>query len=289
MDVAEAIRKGGERRRFSPRTIETYQECLEIFFRQNPKPVNEITKKDVREFLENLIENDRAGGTIHVYLNAIKFYFEEILGRNFRLDIKYCKRPTVLPEVLTKEETTQVIGVIKNSKHKLMISLLYGAGLRVSELLNLKVKEINFENKYGFIRHGKGNKDRIFILPDSILLQLRELIKFGNLSVEDFMFLTNRRERYSPRSIAEIIKQSCQIVGIKRRIHPHTMRHSFATHLIQNGNSVNEVQSLLGHKSPETTMIYVHLASPKMLNIKSPLDSLDYAKEKSSSKEGSSY
>lgn len=274
MNFSEAIKKECERRRFSPRTIEAYQTCIEMFFRQTDKTPNQITKKDVREFLDKLMERGKSGGTIHVYLNALKFYFEECLGRNFRLNIKYCKRPLALPEVLTKEEITLVIGAIRNPKHRLMISLLYGAGLRVSELLNLKVKEISFENKYGFIRHGKGNKDRIFILPDSILSQLQELIKFENLSAEDCLFLTNRREIYSPRSVAEIIKQACKNTGIKRRIHPHTMRHSFATHLIQNGNSVNEVQSLLGHKSPETTMIYVHLASPKMLNIKSPLDSL---------------
>jgi site-specific recombinase XerD len=281
MDFAEAIKKECERRKFSPRTIETYQECLAIFFRQNPKPVNEVTKKDVREFLEKLMEDGKAGGTIHVYLNALKFYFEEILGRNFRLNIKYSKRPEKLPEVLTQEEVVKVLDSIKNPKHKLMISLLYGAGLRVSELLNLKVNEINFENKYGFVRHGKGNKDRIFILPEKILFSLKELISVENLSNENYLFLTNRAERYSPRTISEIIKTACKINGIKRKIHPHTMRHSFATHLIQNGNSVNEVQALLGHKSPETTMIYVHLASPKMLNIKSPLDSLGYGEKES--------
>jgi site-specific recombinase XerD len=274
MNVSDAIQKECERRKFSPRTVEAYQNCLNMFFKQTDKTPNKITKKDVREFLDKLMNEGKAGGTIHVYLNALKFYFEEVLGRNFRLDIKYSKRPERLPEVLTQQEAMKILNSIKNQKHKLMISLLYGAGLRVSELLNLKVKEINFENKYGFVRQGKGSKDRIFILPESILSQLQELIKFENLSAEDFLFLTNRREKYSARTIAEIIKQSCAINEIKRKIHPHTMRHSFATHLIQNGNSVNEVQSLLGHKSPETTMIYVHLASPKMLNVKSPLDNL---------------
>jgi integrase/recombinase XerD len=274
MNFIEAIKKEGGRRRFSSRTIEAYQTCVEMFFRQTDKAPNQITKKDIREFLDKLMESGKAGSTIHVYLNAIKFYFEEVLGRNFRLDIKYCKRPERLPEVLTREEVSNILDSIKNSKHKLMISLLYGAGLRVSELLNLKVEDVNFKNKYGFVRHGKGNKDRIFILPEKILFQLKELVFVENLSVKDFLFITNRRERYSPRTIAEIIKKSCEINGINRKIHPHTMRHSFATHLIQNGNSVNEVQSLLGHKSPETTMVYVHLAQPNMIKIKSPLDKL---------------
>ncbi len=280
INVEYSVRRELERRKMSPRTIETYSNCIRKFLEFTNKTIDQINKKDALDFLNYLQEKNYAGSSLNVYHMAIRFLMEDILRKNIRLNIKYSKRPLKLPEVLTKEETVQVIEAIRNPKHKLMISLLYGAGLRVSELLDLKVKEINFENKYGFIRHGKGNKDRVFILPDSILLQLHELVRFENLSDEDCLFLTNRREIYSPRSIAEIIKQSCKSVGIKRRIHPHTMRHSFATHLIQNGNSVNEVQSLLGHKSPETTMVYVHLASPKMLNIKSPLDSLGYAKEK---------
>jgi site-specific recombinase XerD len=109
-------------------------------------------------------------------------------------------------------------------------------------------------------------------LPSKIENNLRDLIKNEKLANDDFLFISNRRERYSSRTIAEIVKHACAAVGIKRKIHPHTLRHSFATHLIQNGNSVNEVQALLGHKSPETTMIYVHLARPNMINIKSPLD-----------------
>ena len=98
--------------------------------------------------------------------------------------------------------------------------------------------------------------------------------KLEKLSPEDFLFLNNRREHYSVRSIQEIVKKSCLLAGIKKQVHPHTLRHSFATHLIQNGASLNEVQTMLGHKSPETSMIYVHMASPSMINIRSPLDSL---------------
>jgi len=272
MDLDYRIVQEMKRRNFSPRTIETYSDCIKKFLEFTGKDIRYLSKKDVLDFLNYLQERKLAGSSMNVYHMAIRFLMEEILRKNIRLNIKYSKRPERLPEVLTKEETLQIINSIRNQKHKIMISLLYGAGLRVSELLNLRVIDINFENKYGFVRRGKGNKDRIFILPDKISAELQELISFEKLGNEDFLFLTNRKEQYSPRSIAEIIKQSCAINGIKRKIHPHTMRHSFATHLIQNGNSVNEVQSLLGHKSPETTMIYVHLASPKMLNIKSPLD-----------------
>jgi site-specific recombinase XerD len=273
-DIYYSARRELERRRMSPRTVETYLNCIRKFLEFTNKSIDKISKAGALEFLSHLQERKYAGSSLNVYHMSIRFLMEDILRKNIKLNIKYSKRPERLPEVLTKEEVMKILDAIKNTKHKLMISLLYGAGLRVSELLNLKVRDINFENKYGFVRRGKGNKDRIFILPEKIVLNLQELIKFENLSNEGFLFLTNRREQYSPRTIAEIIKSACQINGIKRKIHPHTMRHSFATHLIQNGNSVSEVQSLLGHKSPETTMIYVHLASPKLIGIKSPLDNL---------------
>jgi len=263
----------------SPRTIETYLNCIRKFLDFTDKTVDQIGKKDALDFLNYLQEKKYAGNSLNVYHMAIRFLMEDVLRKNMRLNIKYSKCPQKLPLVLTQEEVGILIEAIPNKKHKLMISLLYGAGLRVSELVNLKVSEINFYNKYGFVRQGKGRKDRIFVLPEKIAFQLKELIDFDQISKEDYLFLTNRRELYSVRSVAEIIKNACENSGIKKRVHPHTLRHSFATHLIENGNSLNEVQTMLGHKSPETTMIYIHLASPKMLNIKSPLDSLTSTKK----------
>jgi site-specific recombinase XerD len=263
-----------KRRNFSSRTIETYLNCISKFLEFSGKDTRYLSKKEVLDFLNYLQNKKYSGSSMNVYHMAIRFLMEDILRKNIRLNIKYSKKAQRLPEVLTQAEVKLLIDSIKNPKHKLMISLLYGAGLRVSELLNLKVREINFENKYGFVRCGKGRKDRIFILPEKISNEMLSLIFSEELSSEDYLFLTNHREKYSPRTIAGIIKNACFIAEIKRGIHPHTLRHSFATHLIQNGNSVNEVQALLGHKSPETTMIYVHLASPKLIGVKSPLDKL---------------
>jgi len=167
-----------------------------------------------------------------------------------------------------------LIGKIRNWKHKLMIEVLYGGGLRVSELLNLRVKDLLIEKGYGFIRQGKGRKDRIFVLSKICIDKIKNLIEMEKLGENDFLFLTNRGEKYSVRSVQEIVNKATLLAEIKKEIHPHTLRHSFATHLIQNGASLNEVQTMLGHKSPETSMIYVHMASPNMINIKSPLDSL---------------
>jgi len=266
------ILKQGNRRRLSPRTIETYQNCLERFFRKYPIEPRKVTKKDVKDFLDGLIAKDKAGGTIHVYLNALKFFFEECLGKKMRLDIKYCKRPKTLPLVLSKAEIKTMIENIKNHKHKIMIALMYSAGLRVSELLNLKVQDFNFKEGYGFVRQGKGMKDRLFVIAEKlrgILLQI-----CAGRKQDDFVFVSNRGKRYDVRSIQEIIKKASKMAGINKKVHPHTLRHSFATHLIENGYSVSDVQALLGHKSPETTMMYLHTASRNMLNIESPFDNL---------------
>jgi site-specific recombinase XerD len=154
-----------------------------------------------------------------------------------------------------------------------MIQFLYSSGLRVSELINLKIKELEIDKKYGFVRSGKGNKDRLFIIANKILFDIIRLIKDENLEEENYLFTSNRKEKYSDSTPRKIIQDSAKKSGINKKIGCHTLRHSFATHLIENDYSLFDVQSLLGHKSPETTQIYVHIASKNLINITSPLDS----------------
>jgi site-specific recombinase XerD len=223
-----------------------------------------------------LSEKGKAGSTLNVYHMAIRFLFTQVLDKKMWVDIKYSKTPESLPEVLSKEEVRKIFENIKNPKHSFMITLMYSAGLRVSELLNLRVCDLNLNEGHGYVRKGKGGKDRLFILSKRLIPVLKRIIDIERLKEEDLIFKSNRNKKYSPRTIQEIIKKACKKAGIKKKIHPHTLRHSFATHLIENGYSVSDVQTLLGHKSPETTMIYLHTASKNMLNIKSPLDSLQY-------------
>ncbi|MEK6885776.1 MAG: tyrosine-type recombinase/integrase [Nanoarchaeota archaeon] len=275
LDVASAIVRECRRRGYSERTVESYTSCVLKFIEFSKKTIDILNKQDALNFLLYLKEERKAAGnTLNVYHMAIRFFLEDILHKNMKLNIKYSKRPEKLPEFLTKEETKMLIGKIVNWKHRLMIEIMYGGGLRLNELLNLKVKDLLIENSYGFIRQGKGRKDRIFVLSKVCVDKIKNLIEMEKLEGDDFLFLTNRRERYSERSVQEIVKRATLLAGIKKEVHPHTLRHTFATHLIQNGASLNEVQTLLGHKSPETSMIYVHMASPNMINIKSPLDSL---------------
>jgi len=274
MEILEKYRNELLRRKYSPRTIETYSHCVQKFLDFTNKDIKKISKKDVYEYLNKL--TNRAGSTINVHLQAIKFLLEEILGkRKMFYDIKISKTPRKLPEVLSKTEVTKLIKAISNQKHKLMIKLMYSAGLRVSELLNLKVEDLNLENNFGWVRKGKGSKDRMFILAKSLKKELHEFLLDNKLDQNDIIFTGRRNLKLSSRTIQEIIKKASKKAKITKKINPHTLRHSFATHLIENGYDVYTVQRLLGHNSPETTMIYLHLAAPNMLKIQSPLDKME--------------
>lgn len=274
MDIPELIRREGLRRGLSPKTIKTYKYCVERFLSKCKKDINKITKKDIKKFMDKLIEKNRAGNTLNVYLNSIKFLMENILGKRLFYNIKYSKIPKRLPTVLTKEEISKLFNVIENPKHKLIIRLMYSAGLRVNELVSLRVKDFEFDKNYGWVRQGKGKKDRLFIIAESLREDLKKFIKENNMDYSDYLFKGNKNRQISTETINAIIKKAAKKAGIKKNIHCHTLRHSFATHLIENGYDVNSVQSLLGHSKTETTMIYVHMASPRMINVKSPLDNL---------------
>ena|SRR3989338_2247969 len=274
MDAIYLMKREMLRRKYSLRTIKSYSYCLNkflLYFKdKNPR---KLTKRDVKDFIDyNLIDKNRAGSTVNLYFNAIKFLMENILNKRLMYNVKYSKVPKTLPVVLTKEEVKRLINSIENSNHKLMIKLMYSAGLRVSELVSLKVKDLEFSKNYGWVRQGKGRKDRLFIIAKSLN---EELQKFTlNKNLEDFVFIGNNRNHISQRTIQEIIRKASKEAKIKKNVHPHTLRHSFATHLIENGYDVASVQSLLGHNSAETTMIYLHTANPKMINVESPLDNL---------------
>ena len=156
----ELIRKEALRQDLSPRTIRTYLVCVEQFFRKYQKNPFFINKKDIQEYLDHLLERGAPGNTINVHLNTLKFFYEQVLHKKLTVNIKYSKTAKRLPEFLTKEELISLISGITNQKHRFMIELMYGTGMRVSELLNLKIKDFSFEQNYGWVRQGKGNKDR---------------------------------------------------------------------------------------------------------------------------------
>jgi site-specific recombinase XerD len=274
MDVIESVKKEGLRRRYSLRTIKTYLVCIRNFLKFCPKEPRKFTKHDIKSYLNKIAEQGKSGSTININLQALKFMMEYVLNkRKYFYNIKYSKVPRRFPVVLEKEEVVRIIDLIENKKHKLMIKMIYSAGLRVSELLNLRVEHLDLINNFGYVRNGKGNKDRLFIIADSLKQELFDYILENKLDKDSFLF-NSYNGRMSPRTVQEILKKAAKKAKISKRVHPHALRHSFATHLIENSYSISDVQSLLGHRSPETTMIYVHMTSPKFLTVRSPWDDL---------------
>ncbi len=272
MDIIYLMKREMLRRKYSPRTIITYTYCLNTFMKYCLKEPRKWGKEDVKEFLYRMAEKNMSGSTLNVYLQAVKFAMEEILNKRFFVNLCYARLPKHLPEVLTKEEIKMLFGAVENKKHLLLLKLMYGAGLRVGEIIKLKVKNLDFEGNYGWVREGKGRKDRLFIIPQCLKEELKGHIMENILSYEAWLFAGIKNTHLSIRTVQEVIRQAQRKAGILKRIHPHTLRHSFATHLIEDGYDVMAVQGLLGHNSARTTMVYVHTAAQKMIAVKSPLD-----------------
>ncbi len=271
VDLDYAVKRELRRRRSSEKTVESYLYWIHRFMKYSSKTLDQISKKDVREFLYDLDEQKLAGNTLNVAHMAIRFLFEEVLNKRIWIDIKYSKIPKRIQRYLTKQEIDMILAAIKNPKHKLMIVLLYSAGLRVSELLNLKIKDINLKDNYGFVRNGKGGKDRVFVIAKRI-----EILIFAICDArdpEEYVFVSNKNQRYNVATVRAILRKACILAKIEnfKEVHPHTLRHSFATHLVENNYSITDVQASLGHKSPETSMISTH-STGKLIGIKSPLD-----------------
>ncbi len=272
--LPELIRQHGLRQGLRPQTILTYTFCLQKFFRTAQKGFHELTKQDILHHLDRLAERGAPSSTLNVYLNAFKFLYEQVLHRRLTVNINFAKARCRLPSFLTQDELSRLISAIQNPHHQLMVRFLYSAGLRISELTHLKVKDLQLEKNYGWVRDGKGGKDRPFILAQSLKGDIEKWININNLVSDSFLFQGYSRRPYSSSSLWIILRQAAKKASISKHVHPHTLRHSFATHLIENGYAVTEVQPLLGHSRLDTTLVYTHLAAPALLHVISPLDSL---------------
>ena len=204
---------------------------------------------------------------------TITKFYKEIFNRQISLKHLYPKRKEhKLPKFLTLEEVKQVLDATENLKHKAILTIIYSCGLRLSELINLKIADIKSESNLLLIRQSKGNKDRIVALPDKLLLLLREYYKV--YQPKDFLFEGAKGDQYSERSVQLILKNAMSKAGVLSKGSVHTLRHSYATHLIKSGIDVRVVQELLGHNDIRTTMIYTHITDVDKKNTPSPLDFL---------------
>ena len=245
---------------------------LEYYRDKDPKG---ITEEEIREYLLYLIEKRKVSNSYqNQAINAIKFYYEKVLGRPVRTYyVERPKREKRLPEVLSEEEVRKLLNSVDNLKHKCILSITYSAGLRISEVLKLKAGDIDSKRNYVIIRQGKGKKDRYSLLSAKVLELLRQY--YIEYQPKEWLFEGQFGGQYGVTSIHNILKAAVKKAGIKKRVTMHTLRHSFATHLLERGTDIRYIQTLLGHESSRTTEIYTHITQRGLGKIKSPLDDLD--------------
>ncbi len=259
-------------RNYSFRSIKLYKSVIKDFIRYFDKHPRDINKEQIELYISYLIEIKKVSfSRVNQSISALKFLYEKLYGRhNLFTDIDRPRKEHKLPLVLNRSEIERIINVIYNPIHKLMISLLYSSGLRISELVKLKVKDVDMENLLIFVRGGKGKKDRRTIFSAKLVDELKKIMY--NKEADEWLFPGQKKGRhYSPRSVQHIFEKALKASGIKKEAHCHTLRHSFATHLLENGVDIRYIQELLGHHRIETTTIYTKVRRPGLMKIKSPL------------------
>ncbi len=256
-------------KRYANSTVKNYVHSFEAFinYYKDVELLN-LNENDVRTYLQKLIQEERSNSYINIAINAIKFYYEMVLGMPNRFyAIERPRKEYKLPKVLSKEEILSIIDHTNNIKHRCIISLLYSAGLRRSELLNLTMKDIDSKRMVIKVKQAKGNKDRYTVLNKKVLEDLRIYYKTYNPKVYLFEGLVIGK-KYSSSSVLKIVRQAAEKAKIEKRVSPHMLRHSFATHLLESNVDLRYIQLLLGHNSTKTTEIYTHVATNTFMNIK---------------------
>lgn len=256
---------------FSHLTLKNYTFFIEKFLAFSNKKVEDLNEDDAKTYLVSLFDT-KSKSTISLAACSIKFFFS-VLGKQMS-KIQLPKKDKNLPIVLNKEEVKKLIDSAETHKSELMISLLYSSGLRVSELVNLKKVDLSLDEKLGWVRKGKGNKDRIFTISESLCSRLKEYLAKNPSCV----YVFSGTKPLTTRNIQKIIQSTARKAEINKRVTPHTLRHSFATHLLEAGVDIRIIQELLGHSNLSTTQIYTHISQEQLKSVKNPLDSLNEVK-----------
>lgn len=262
---------------YSPSTIRTYtNEFIQFLNTIKDKAAKVFSTSRLKDYFEYCYQKLRLSeNTLHSRINAMKFYYEQVLNREkFFWEIPRPKKQLILPKVISKEKIATLINSIENLKHKTIIMLTYACGLRVSEVVSLKVRHIDGQRKMLFIERGKGKKDRVVSLSPNMLIMLREYYK--QYKPMDYLFEgQSENEHLTTRSIQNVLQKAKEKAGIKQEGSMHMLRHSFATHLLDKGIDVVFIQKLLGHNSIKTTLGYLHVTNKDLVHILSPLEDIE--------------
>ena len=265
-----------ELKRYSVNTIEVYVSFLRVFqetFQYADKQLEKLQDRDILNSVVKIVKTKKYSASSQKQLiGAISLFYKEFFKRSIDFSIIYpSRRSQHLPSILSIEEVKAILKVIKNKKHQAIICTIYGLGLRVSEVISLKIKDIDSNRMLVHIKNAKGNKDRIVPLPKKLLVILREYFK--EYQPKEYLFEGQKGSLYSTSSIRKVFLKAKNNVNIIKPATVHTLRHSYATHLLEKGTDIRLIQQLLGHKNIKTTLIYTHVSISLIQNIQSPFDS----------------
>ena len=262
--LLDRLKQEIEIRNFSAQTAKSYIHSVDKFL--DFAKEKQINQQAVKDYIQIQIKNKNPS-TISHNIFAIQFFFDKVLGS--KIFIPRPKRNKTLPNILTKDEAVALVNAPSNIKHKLILKTLYGCGLRVSEVVNLEKKDLDFNENLIHIKLGKGKKDRFVKIPESIKDDLDNYCKLDNSPA---LFPSQRGGKLTTATIQAIVETSAKKAGIKKEVYPHLLRHSFATHLLESGVDLRIIQKLLGHSDIKTTQIYTQVSQQSIKNIRSPLD-----------------
>lgn len=259
-------------RGFSGRTIKSYLSHNQRFLDWLGKSARDVSSQDIKDYLLYLKSQNYSNTSLNSVISSLKFYYGQILNRKLFFSIRRPKKEKFLPVVLTRQEIIKIINSASNLKHKLLLSLLYGSGLRVSEVVKIKIGHLDLQSRSLFVKSSKGNKDR-YTLLSSISIKFLNIYLPKLSSEQKYLFAGQSGDSHlSQRSAQKIFDNALTKSGIKKEASCHSLRHSFATHLLEAGTDIRYIQKLLGHQNIKTTEIYTQVASDFWQGIKSPLD-----------------
>jgi site-specific recombinase XerD len=257
-------------RNYSSRTISIYLHFLREYFGFLGTQSDEQPETVVKDFLLSLERKGASAQTRNLCLSALKFYYRNVVREKESINIQTAKRPLSLPVVLSREEIGRMLDSTSNTKHRLMLAMAYGAGLRVSEVVTLRIQDLDFSEMTMHIKEAKGRKDRISIVPEKIVSDVKNFV--AGKSAQGFVFPSEWGGKLTTRSAQKVFEQALRRAGIKKAATFHSLRHSFATHLLENGVDIRYVQVLLGHNNIRTTQRYTQVTNPMLKSIRSPLN-----------------
>ena len=275
----EDLRRELLSRKYSHKTVKSYLYFNRNFLNFTGKEPSDINENDIKDYLLHLAEEKQsATSTLNQAINALKFYYGTMLKKKFVYEVRRPRKDKKLPVVLSKEEVTRIFNSVDNIKHRTILMLIYSAGLRVGEVVRLRMEDIDDKRMLIHIKCAKGRKDRYTLLSERALNILRRY--WSEYKPKGWLFEGARDGRYiSTRTVQAIFEQAKEKANVTKDVSVHSLRHSFATHLLESGVDLRYIQEILGHKSSKTTEIYTHVSTKSLKNIKSPLDTLNFKGE----------